>query len=316
MTIDGDREEDTTLTPDDAFALLGNATRISILQALWEGYTPYAADNAVPFSDLYDQVGISDTGNFNYHLGKLTGHFIQQTDNGYKLTAPGFDIVQSVIAGVTIRNPILEPTVIDATCGRCNSPIEIVYEDGTIWAQCTECTGYWPQKEGGILGFSIPPEGLRNRTPDQIFDATIAYSIHRFGAMSDGVCPECSGGVDASLTVCEGHDTSDGFCGACGFHYQGILEFICNSCKFAWRSPSWAPVHHYPALISFYYDHGVDHDPNSWEAIKRSLEWREELLSTDPVRLQIIVPYENNELLVVLDETGTVIDSTNSHSYS
>lgn len=307
MTINTDGEEATRLTADDAFKLVGNETRIGILQALWKAYEPYAGDNAVSFSDLYDRVGNGDTGNFNYHLGKLAGHFIRRTDDGYELTAPGFEIVRAVVAGAATENPILEPAVVDASCERCESPIEISYEDGTTRARCTECEGRW-QGEGGIFGFSLPPEGLRNREPNEVFDATIAYSIHRFETMIDGVCPECGASVGASLEVCEDHDASGGICGACGFHFQGVVTFVCESCKFAWRSPSFAAVNRHPALVAFYYERGVDHIPSSWGAIRRGLEWREDLLSMDPTELRITVTLDEDELRITLDETGTVVD--------
>lgn len=295
------------LPPDEAFVLLGNETRIGILQALWEVFDPYTSDNAIPFSALYKRVGSADTGNFNYHLGKLTDHFVRQSDDGYELTAPGFEIVRAVVAGSATENPILEPTAINANCARCDGPVEIAYEDGTIWSRCAECEGYW-QGDGELFGFGLPPEGLRNRGPDDIFDATIAYSIRRFETMNDGVCPECGGTVDASLTVCEDHDAGDGICDACGFHYLGIITLVCDSCKFAWRSPSWAPVHCHSAIISFYYDRGVEHVQSSWEAIRRGFGWSEELLSTDPIKLRITVSHEGDELHAILDETGTVVD--------
>lgn len=69
--------DDAVLAPDDAFAVLGNETRLGILRALWDAYNPQETDNSVPFSEFYDRVGFDDTGNFNYRLGKLTGDFVR-----------------------------------------------------------------------------------------------------------------------------------------------------------------------------------------------------------------------------------------------
>lgn len=308
MPLTSDSGEAASLSPDDTFTLLGNETRLEILRALWEAYEPYEPDTAVPFSDLFDRVGIGDTGNFNYHLGQLTDHFVRRTDAGYELTGPGFKIVHAIVAGTTTENPILEPTVVAASCPRCECPVEIVYTDGTIWARCTDCDGYWPRRQGEIFGFTLPPEGLRNRDPDEILEATIVYSIHRFESMSEGVCPECSGSVSASLAVCPDHDPADGVCDECDSYFLGVITLVCGSCKFAWRSPSWAPVHHHPALVSFYDDHDVEHVLDGWDAMKRSFDWHEELVCLDPPRLQITVPCDSDELTLVLDETGTVVD--------
>lgn len=76
------------LSPDEAFALLGNETRIEILRTLWEAYDPYTADNEVPFSDRYDRVSIDDSGNFTSRLGQLVDHFVSETDDGDELARP------------------------------------------------------------------------------------------------------------------------------------------------------------------------------------------------------------------------------------
>jgi hypothetical protein len=308
MTVDVDDGEPPVHSPDRVFALLGNETRIGILQALWDRYDPYATDNAVSFSDLYDRVGVDDTGNFNYHLGKLTDHFVRRTESGYELTAPGLGIVRAVVAGGVTGDPTLASTPVDATCKRCGGRVEITYEDGTTWARCTACEGYWRQRAGEILGFSLPPAGLRDRDADEILDATLVYSIHRFATMVHGVCPECSASVDASLAVCADHRAGDGVCDACGSRFLGIVTFVCEACKFAWRSPSYAPVSHHPALVSFYYDHGIEHVPCTWAAISRGLELREELLATDPASLRLTATHEGDRLHFTLDETATVVD--------
>ena len=65
-----------TLQPDEAFVTLGNETRIEILRALQDAGGPLA------FSELRDRVGVDDPGQFNYHLGKLAGHFVRKDEGG------------------------------------------------------------------------------------------------------------------------------------------------------------------------------------------------------------------------------------------
>lgn len=294
--------------PDSVFGLLGDETRLGILQALWDRYDPDATDNAVTFSELFDRVDVTDTGNFNYHLGRLTGHFVRRTEAGYELAAPGFKVVRAVVAGGVTGNPELASSPVDATCARCGEQIAISYEDGTTWARCTTCEGYWPQRGGELFGFSLPPAGLRHRDSNEILGATIVYSIHRFETMNQGVCPECGGPVDASLSVCADHDTDNGVCDACNSSFLGVVRFVCTSCKFDWRSPSYAIVSHHPALVAFYYDHGVEHVPATWEAIDRGLRWREELVSTEPVSLRVTAHHGEHRIDFLLDETATVVD--------
>ena len=69
-------------SPEAAFALLGDETRVGILQAL--GETP---DEPVPFAELQGRVGMRDSGGFNYHLGKLRGSFVRRTEVGEALAS-------------------------------------------------------------------------------------------------------------------------------------------------------------------------------------------------------------------------------------
>jgi hypothetical protein len=268
-TSDGEGDE-SALAPDAAFELLADETRMGILRALWAEYDPRDPDTAVPFRRLFDLVGADDTGNFNYHLGRLTGHFVRRTDAGYELAASGFRVVRAVVAGSVTGDPPLPETPVDATCARCGGQVAITHEDGTTWARCTDCEGYWAGHDGAIFGFGLPPRGLRDRDADAVLDATITYSIHRFAAVCRGVCPECGGSVEGALDVCTDHD-ADGVCDACGSAFRGVLTFACGACTFDWRSPAYAPVSHHPALAAFYDDHGTEHVPATWAAVRRGL---------------------------------------------
>jgi hypothetical protein len=89
---DSDLQSGDCLPPDEAFAVLGNETRLAILLAL-EG-----ADDPLAYSELKRAVGVYDSGRFNYHLDKLLGHFIDGTGNGYRLRDVGRRAAQAVVA--------------------------------------------------------------------------------------------------------------------------------------------------------------------------------------------------------------------------
>lgn len=80
-----DSDNPGQLTADEAFAVLGNEIRIQILRTLAD------ADGSATFGTLREAVGVGNPGKFNYHLGKLTDEFIEQTEDGYRLrpSAPG-----------------------------------------------------------------------------------------------------------------------------------------------------------------------------------------------------------------------------------
>jgi hypothetical protein len=80
-----------TLPPDQALALLGNETRIAILRVIAS-----ADEETVPFSILRERVGIDDSGQFNYHLNKLTGYYVRRTTDGYALHQTGTDALEVI----------------------------------------------------------------------------------------------------------------------------------------------------------------------------------------------------------------------------
>lgn len=318
--------EPTRLSPDDAFALLGNETRFDILRALWEATDPHElideadespshgmgdshlAIDAVPFSELYNRVEYGDTGNFSYHLEKLLGHFVRRTDEGYELTESGFAVARSMLVGSDLERSTRGSTPTTADCPGCAHSLEMTYDAPALWLECDGCEGYWPGEEGMLFRFHLERPGLRNRTPRECLDAGVVNAVNRFDSAASGVCPECTGRVHASLSVCDDHELVDGCCDTCGGCWLGSLTYVCYDCKTTIQAPSWAPLLRHPALVSFYYERGIEHVPDSWDAICRCIHWREERHSLDPPRLRVVVLHEGDELRATIDETGTVVD--------
>lgn len=103
--------------PVDALSVLGDETRMAILRELAE------AEDALPFSELRRRAGISDTGRFNYHLGKLCEYFVRDTDEGYELGHAGTRIVDAAgdATGDATADPELEtacPVCGETDCDR------------------------------------------------------------------------------------------------------------------------------------------------------------------------------------------------------
>ena len=61
------------LTPDEAFAVLGNEIRLDIVRVLWNADAAHEYDDVsdtaetISFSELRRRVDIDDNGKFNYH---------------------------------------------------------------------------------------------------------------------------------------------------------------------------------------------------------------------------------------------------------
>ncbi|MFB6295706.1 MAG: hypothetical protein ABEH66_02560 [Halobacteriales archaeon] len=295
----------------ETFELLGNETRLAILLALWEAYEPHGDDPAVSFSDLRERVGLRDSGQFNYHLGKLNGQFVESTGEGYQLHPVGLRLVQTVIAG-TGNEASLPPAEIDFPCHLCGGQTALTYEDGWLSHVCTECEGGFEDtvRTGGLL-FSepFPPAALSDRTPEEIFAAGVFKLLQVFVMKLGGVCPICSGRVESRMTVCDDHDASPGeLCDACQRSSPVVARWRCTVCKYRGSTSPSGTVVLQPDAVVFYHDHGIDlgYAVNDFERAREALQLvrdaDETLLSTDPMRVRVTARCDGDELALVLDE--------------
>lgn len=303
----------------DAFSILGNETRLSILLALWEAYEPFGEENAVSFSDLRESVGVRDSGQFNYHLDQLTDQFVRSTEDGYRLRESGQKLVRTVIAGTGIGETSREPTPLDVPCNRCGShPVHLSYTEETLYLTCTACKGFITDDEfprGTLAVWHLDPAGVNDRSPPELFVASAIAENNRVRMMLAGVCPDCSGTVSRSVTICTEHAPAEGkVCPDCGTRDSVRVRYVCTVCKNWNAGPVQVTVHDHPVVIAFYYDHGIDlaYDIDDVEGFYDVWEylWGQdhELVSTDPVEIRVTIPCEDEELHLTLDEELTVVD--------
>jgi hypothetical protein len=222
--------EDEGLTPAAAFALLGEPTRLAIVRAVWE-----APADVVSFSDLRDRVGVADTGRFNYHLGKLRGHFLRRVDGGYELRQAGLEVVRAVLAGVLNEAPVRDPAPVGAPCPDCDGPLLVSY-DGHGTVSCGDCETVWMHNE-------FPPAGLTGRDAPALARTLDRWTRYRSLLAFEGVCPTC-----ASETGCDVESTERG----------PFAERRCTHCGHVSRAPVWALVLDHPDVQRFFDSRGVD----------------------------------------------------------
>jgi DNA-binding transcriptional ArsR family regulator len=321
------RRETTDATPEptpgptaagvaEAFSILGDETRLSILFALWEPTEPFSG-GSVTFSELRERVGTTDSGRFNYHLDRLVGEYVASTEAGYELRNAGLQIVRSVVTGAGIEDRSVGPTEIDETCERCGAPVAVTYEDEWLYVVCTECEGRWSDREdlpdGLLFGGEFPPAGLTDRTPQEMWRANTVRTYRAQQSAIEGVCDVCSGPMRRSLEVCTDHE--DGSCVACDRKLAAVVRFSCPVCGNYHVSPPRLLVAYHPAVVSFYHHRGLSvqydtDDPETASRVSTQLRSHEqELAATDPPRVRVTVRYEGDTLELVLDETLDVLET-------
>lgn len=299
------------LSPDEAFGLLSDGTRVDILLALWDTFESGRGGNDVPYAELMDRVGMRDSGNFSYHLQKLIGPFVRKTEHGYELKQTGINVVRGVVAGTVIGDPEINPTAVDIACPICGAPVEVAYADELMAASCTACEGIlrWNEVPGILFLGLVPPACVEGRSAEGALRAAVTCTFYEMAALLDNVCPHCSRPIETTVNVCPAHNPeSETLCSNCHRRHLAEAWIVCSTCKRSVFPPVATAVLAQPTVIAFYCDHGINHRFASWETVARRTEVNEELLSEDPLRVRVTIPAGDDEHRVTLDEELCVLD--------
>lgn len=289
------RESEHCMRPAEAFSLIGDETRVKILEALWN-----AEESSLRFSTLYDRVPIDTSPQFNYHLNRLTGQFVRKTDAGYELRTAGENVVRAIVAGSFTAHPCLEPFETGDECTRCGDVLTASYDDEQLAVTCPSC--------GRTHGeYAFPPGGLLERSREEILHAFNQRVRHLHCLAKDGVCPECSGRMRTEL-VREGD---------CCLETDLRAEYVCEQCGHSLCSTVGLALLDQSSLVAFYRDHGVDigavpYWQLDWCVSDKYVTVR----STDPRRIDVTITCEDETLEVTLDGELRVIASQRRDSRS
>lgn len=311
---DADDDADR-LSPAAAFGILGNDTRIAILRALWEAPEPQS------YAELRRTVAPDDTGNFNYHVDKVAGHFVRKTEEGYVLRHAGEQIVRAVVSGTITHDPRLEPAEIGERCPYCEQAVEMEYDGEFISVRCTECGGVVGDgfPAGTYMEYAFPPAGLEDRPREAVVDAAHVLYDSKIAPMMKGVCPECAGHVDLEFEVCEDHERDEsGLCGACGTRFEVWSIYECRHCRYGRKSAMWFAALNHPAVIAFFNDHGLTETipfrKLTWDNARFVRNIAETVVETDPYRFRVTIPVGGDQLTVDVDEQLEVLDVEQSRA--
>ncbi|MDG5758785.1 winged helix-turn-helix domain-containing protein [Natronococcus sp. A-GB1] len=277
------------LDPADAFALIGNETRLAILEALWA-----ADERPVSFSELRRAVGMRDSAQFNYHLQKLTGHFVTRREDGYAFKHAGQKVVRSVIAGSFNQQPTLEPFPVTGECFDCGGSLRAAYADEHLAIDCRDC--------GQCHGeYGFPPGGLNDRTPAEIADAFDQRVRHLHCLAADGVCPECSGRMETGIAES----------GECCLGVGVRVDHECIQCGHTLCSAAGLRLLDHSTVVRFHDERGVSLDDRPYWTLPWcvSAEYTR-IVERDPYRLEVRLPVAGDELRVRMAEDLSVLETS------
>lgn len=307
------------LSPNKAFAILGNDSRLDIIKALWEAGAHHEYDDiddtatTISFSELQRTVDIHDNGQFNYHLSQLIPSFVRHTDEGYRLSGAGKKVFQAVIAISGERNPSVSDDL-ETPCPVCGGALTAVYEDHWLRVMCTDCDGNFGDAapDGTVFNASFPAAGLTDRTPDEAFSTGSYRCMLDMTYLMRKICRECASPLTSSVSICEDHDaTSDRSCTTCGTHFAVWGDLRCDTCRFAKQLPVELCTMGLTPVITFLHERDIDVLSTSFGELAEVIATQfQTAVTRDPLQVTITITDEPDELTVTFDDTLSVVDST------
>lgn len=114
------------------------------------------------------------------------------------------------------------------------------------------------------------------------------------------------------MTVCEDHDVSEGVCDCCDRRYAVLFEIECSTCHYkATGIPNLCLLAE-TDLLAFLTDHGLNPPvPETREDAPGALaNYEEEVLSLDPLRVDLTFTIDDDSITLTIDEDLSVVDVT------
>jgi DNA-directed RNA polymerase subunit RPC12/RpoP len=288
-----DAETAGGLSPGEVFSLLGNEARIDILRVLWE-----ARGGPVGFSELRERVGMTDSGQFNYHLDKLRSHFVRKTEEGYVLRYAGSHVVAAILSGAYDHAGFDEPMPVGDDCQECGAGLVMTYENERATIDCPDCGDH-------VTSAELPSGVFEDRDPEAIpavFDRWMQSQIRQVAA---GFCMACDGKSVGSVRP-------DGFevdVPGLDVDFDGPqVLYECRRCGDRVLASVGEALRDHPAVVAFFYEHGVDVlDAPSW-----CLDFLDDdattVVSRDPLRVRLAVSHGGDSLSITVDGDVEVVE--------
>lgn len=291
--------------PDAVFTLLSDDIRVEILQALWD------TDGRLSFSEIRDAVGIRDSGQFNYHLDKLTGRFVRKTEDGYELTQAGQHINGAIASGAFTMEASMEPITLDSPCSTCGGTQSLTYEDETVTVECDSCPV--------SAHFPFPPGIFAGHEREQIPEVASDYLRSTMNWIDAGFCPYCDGKMVPSVApLTDPDDPDEAFAEELAESLDidpttiPWIDYSCQRCGAASSASLHLALVNHPAVAGFHFDHAIDLSEKSlWEFPIMDDE-TVTIEETDPFRASVTYTAGDESLTIVVDDEMTVqeIDRT------
>lgn len=299
-------------TVDELLGLLGNETRMGIMQALWQefSFSAYVTESrdGVPFAELQEGAGVDDSGNFNYHLGRLTGVLVRDREDGYVLTPLGYNLMQAIDQYADFSYDVREPRVIDSPCPYCGGDLVAAYRRGIVSIRCEGCGGL---ASGGNFTFvEVSGTGTTALSMATLLDAATLEMFSKIRASRYGFCWNCSGSLDRTLEQCRKHSpTGSGICDRCDHRYRTEVAVDCPTCGTSGGGPVLEYAILSPAATAFFDDCGCGPAAvGPWQYRLTALGAADEtVVGTEPLEVEVAFTCDGENCRVTVGDRDSRI---------
>lgn len=306
-----DRPDDTVPTgPTEVFEVLGNETRLRIIQVLAADRRENWSYEGRGFADLRKCVGVEDAGTFNYHLDRLRERFVVEDGDEYVLTDSGLEVADAIVAGRFDPSQFDTDRVTETetACPWCSELLCVHYENSRCAVACPD--------HGELFVNSIPPAGVVGRDGQELLRVVARDFNQEIEDAREGVCFHCSGRMEANVhTAPPARNPVTGAALDAPTHDPAertvTAVYGCQRCATVFTTPPEPMLLLHPAVIAAFFQAGIDvrHRPFLDSAIQSALS-ETTLLGEDPLRFRVTFDPGDGRCDLVVDGRMTVIDSS------
>lgn len=258
------------LPADEAFSLLGDQYRARIIRTLGEAQGTEGPRPILSFSDLYAAAEVSiTTSQFNYHLQKLVGVFVEKVDNGYRLRHEGVELYRTILAGTFTREDSVDSFAVGAACFDCGGDIVARYDEGRFVIACGNC--------GDEYSDTTAPPTIADSDPEAILSQVDGFVRNRIRSFSRGVCSICANTVSDEFLPAEsvGSSTLN--------RLDLLVHYACDHCGAQQYLSVGLSMLYDAELITFFQNHGLNVlETPIWELEFAMTDRYTTVLSRDP----------------------------------
>jgi hypothetical protein len=176
---------------------------------------------------------------------------------------------------------------LDYECPNCERSLFGTYEDGLVRMECDE--------HDMVFQTSVPPQAAADRSVSEIVAFANEETQRHIQKGVDGTCPMCSG----QMFVEEPRRT-DGD--------KLVTKLDCDTCWMRMHLPVAAVVIPHPAVVSYFYERGIDVRTVSVLSFDFVRDDPTEVVSEDPYRIRVTVGEDANAPTLTLDAGLNVVN--------